>query len=110
MSIIMRIIQQFEPQHEDEFMSLEKKFHELEMKHPDFPKGKRMQPVSAHEPVNTLIWQHEFADIQTAYRTLDFFKGDSSHEELFRHQVPYMKEVKIEFYKILDFQGKQSES
>jgi hypothetical protein len=105
MSILMRIIQQFEPQHEEEFMELERKFHELELKHPDYPKGKRMQPVSASEPVNTLIWQNEFADIETAYKTLDFFKGDPSHEKLFSEQVPFMKEIKIEFYKILDFQG-----
>jgi hypothetical protein len=103
MGIIMRIIQQFEPQHENEFMALEKKFHEQELKRPDYPKGRRMQPISAHEPVNSLIWQYEFEDIDTAYKTLDFFKGDPSHEELLSQQVPFMKEVKIEFFKILEF-------
>lgn len=99
----MRIIQQFDPGHEREFMALEKEFDELEKNRPDFPKGKRMQPVSAGEPVNTLIWQHEFPDIETAYRTLDFFNGDESHETLFEQQVPFIRQVKIEFYKTLDF-------
>jgi hypothetical protein len=62
-----------------------------------------MQPISANEPVNTLIWQYEFPDIEMAYETLDFFRGDEGHEVLFRKQVAYMKEIRIEFYKTLDF-------
>jgi len=103
MGIIMRIIQQYDPCHEQEFMTLEKKFDELEKKRHDFPKGKRMQPVSSCEPVNTLIWQYEFPDIATAYKTLDFFNGDKEHEALFQQQVSFMKQVKIEFYKSLDY-------
>jgi hypothetical protein len=103
MGIVMRIIQQFDPSHEQEFMALEQKFDELEKKRSDYPKGKRMQPISASEPVNTLIWQYEFPDIETAYKTLDFFSGDEGHEMLFRQQVEFMKMVKIEFYKTLDF-------
>jgi hypothetical protein len=103
MGIIMRIIQRFDPSHEQEFMALEEKFDELEKKRPDFPKGKRMQPISSSEPVNTLIWQYEFPDIETAYKTLDFFSGDEGHEVLFKKQVAFMKQVKIEFYKSLDF-------
>lgn len=104
MGIIMRIIQQFEPCNEQEFMALEEKFDALEKKRPDFPKGKRMQPISAGEPINTLIWQCEFPDIVTAYKTLDFFSGDEEHEKLFKHQSPFIKQVRIEFYKSLDFQ------
>jgi hypothetical protein len=103
MGIVMRILQQFEPSHEQEFMALEQKFDELEKQRPDYPKGKRMQPVSANEPVNTLIWQYEFPDIETAHKTLDFFSGDEGHEVLFRKQVAFMKEIRIEFYKTLDF-------
>jgi hypothetical protein len=102
MGIIMRIIQQFDPGHEREFMALEKKFDELEKKRPDYPMGSRMQPVSASEPMNTLIWQCEFPDIETAYKTLNFFSGDAEHKALFRQQVAYMKEIRIEFYKILE--------
>lgn len=61
-----------------------------------------MQPVSAGEPMNTLIWQCEFPDIETAYKTLNFFSNDKEHETLFKRQVAYMKEVRIEFYKILE--------
>jgi len=103
MSITMRIMQRFDPTKEKEFMDLEKKFSELESDRPDYPKGKRMQPVSAGEPCNTLIWQCDFPDIQTAYKVLDFFSGDAAHEALFKKQLPYFKDVKIEFYKNLDF-------
>lgn len=103
MSITMRIMQRFDPTKEKEFMELEKKFSELELARPDYPKAKRMQPVSAGEPCNTLIWQCEFPDIQSAYEVLDFFSGDDAHEALFKNQLPYFKDVKIEFYKNLDF-------
>jgi hypothetical protein len=103
MSIIMRIIQQFDPAEEAAFMELEKQFDALEKSRPDYPKGKRIQPISATEPVNTLIWENEFPDIASAYATLDFFKGDEHHENLFSKQAGFIRSVKIEFYKNLDF-------
>ena len=103
MSITMRIMQQFDPTKENEFMELEKKFAELEKKRPDYPNGKRMQPISAAEPCNTLIWQCEFKDIESAYKVLDFFNDDEAHEKLFEQQAPFFKQVKIEFYKNLDY-------
>ena len=103
MSVTMRIVQQFDAPHEREFMEIERKFAELEARRPDYPKGKRMQPISASEPCNTLIWQCEFPDIQSARAALDFFHGDDAHEALFEKQLPYFKQVRIEFYENLDF-------
>ena len=103
MSVTMRIIQQFDATKEKEFMDFEKKFADLEKARPDYPKGKRLQPISGNEPCNTLIWQCEFPGIEEAYKTLDFFNGDSSHEKLLEGQLPFFKQVKIEFYKNLDF-------
>ncbi len=103
MSITMRIIQQFDATKENEFMELEKKFAELEHLRPDYPKGKRMQPISAAEPCNTLIWQCEFPDIESAYKVLDFFSGDDSHEQLLSQQILFFKQVKFEFYKNLEY-------
>jgi hypothetical protein len=103
MSVTMRIIQQFDPVHETEFMDLERKFAELEARRPDYPKGRRMQPISASEPCNTLIWQCEFSDIQSARAALDFFHGDAEHEALFERQSPFFKSVRIEFFENLDY-------
>ncbi len=103
MGIVMRIIQQFDPAREDEFMALERKFSELEKRRTDFPKGRRMQPVSSAEPVNTLIWQCDFPDIESAFMALNFFDGDAEHEKLYRQQVELMKSIRIEFCKTLDF-------
>jgi hypothetical protein len=103
MSVVMRILQQFDPVHEKEFMALERQFADLERSRPDFPKGKRLQPLSGGEPCNTLIWQCEFPDIQAAVKTLAFFDGDSAHEALLRQQILFFKQVKIEFSTTLDF-------
>ncbi|MEO8473807.1 MAG: hypothetical protein ABI477_16520, partial [Chryseolinea sp.] len=93
MGVVMRIIQQFDPAMEEEFMKLEQQFHELEKRNTDYPKGKRMQPISGGEPSNTLIWEYEFSDLETAYKTLNFFIDDSRHEELFHKQVKMMKMI-----------------
>ncbi len=103
MSVIMRIIQNFDATKEDEFLTLEKKFAELEAARPDYPNGTRMQPISSAEPCNTLIWQCEFPDMAAAHKTLDFFHGDDAHEELLAKQLPFFKDVRIEFYNKLDY-------
>ena len=103
MSVVMRILQQFDPVHEKEFMALERKFAELERSRPDYPKGTRMQPISSAEPCNTLVWQCEFPDVESAMKTLSFFDGDAAHEELLKQQIPYFKQVKIELLNTLDF-------
>lgn len=103
MSVKMRILQRFDVRHEKEFMDLEKKFAELEAQRPDYPKGRRLQPISAHEPCNTLIWECDFPDIESARKVLDFFSGDSSHEKLLEQQIPFFERVRIEFYKNLEF-------
>lgn len=99
----MRIIQQFDITQEKVFMEVEKKFAELEKTRVDYPKGKRMQPISAGEPCNTLVWECEFPDIKEAYEALDFFKEDESHEKLLATQLPFFKKTRIEFYKNLGF-------
>lgn len=103
MSITMRIIQRFDPCHEREFMALEARFAQLEAARPDYPKGRRLQPVSAREPCNTLIWECEFPDLNSAHQTLDFFAGDSAHEALITQQLPFFEQVRVEFYRNLEF-------
>jgi hypothetical protein len=103
MSITMRIIQQFDASREKEFMELERRFARLEASRPDYPKGRRLQPIAAAEPCNTLIWEAEFPDLEAARRALDFFAGDDAHEELLEKQVCLFKNVRIEFYRNLEF-------
>jgi hypothetical protein len=103
MSVTMRILQQFDVRHEADFMALERKFAELERRRPDYPKGRRLQPISAGMPNNTFIWECEFPDLETARAALDFFHGNDEHEELFEQQVEFFEQVRIEFYQNLDY-------
>ena len=103
MSVVMRIIQRFDVRYEREFMELEKRFAELERARADYPKGRRLQPISAGDPCHTLIWECEFPDLEAARGALDLFGGDASHEELVQKQQQYFQEIRIEFHKRLDF-------
>ena len=103
MSITMRVIQQIDFTHQEEFMALEKKFSDLETSRADFPKGRRMQPIAGAECRNTLIWECEFPDLDAAQRALDFFEGDAEHDVLYRQQLPFFEGVRIEFFRNLVF-------
>jgi hypothetical protein len=101
MSITMRVIQRYDFDHQEDFMALEKRFAELESRRADFPKGKRMQPIAGVEWQNTLIWECEFPDLNSAQRVLDFLCADAEHDELFQQQRPFFEGVKIEFFRNL---------
>jgi hypothetical protein len=103
MSVTMRIVQQFDPAHEKEFMALEKQFAELEGRRPDYPKGRRLQPISGALPSHTLIWECEFPDLESARAALHLFEGDAEHEALAAKQSPYFTNVRVEFYENLEF-------
>ena len=101
----MRIVQQFDATKEKQFLMLEKKFAQLESARPDYPKGRRLKPISSCEPCNTLIWESDFPNIESAYKALDFFSGDASHEVLLEKQLPFFKQVKVEFYEELNLKA-----
>lgn len=103
MAILMRIIQRFDACRDDEFVQLERMFAELERRRPDYPNGRRLRPISGTEPCNTLIWECEFQSLDAAHKALDFFHGDAEHESLFERQGPFIEQVRIEFYSVLDF-------
>lgn len=102
MSVTMRIIQRYDITREKEFLELEWRFAKLEAERPDYPEGKRMKPVAAGEPTNTLVWQCEFPDLAAAQEALDLFATDTAHAELAAKQHPLFEQVRIEFYENLE--------
>ena len=102
MSVLMRIVQQYDIRREKQWMDLEKKFAALEKRRPDFPKGRRLQPISGPYACNTLIWECEFPSLDAARKALSFFAGDSAHEVLLEQSLPLFEQVRIEFYDVLE--------
>jgi hypothetical protein len=103
MSVTMRILQRFDVRKTSEFLDLEKKFAALEKRRPDYPKARRMKPIAADEPINTLIWECEFKSLNDAKEALDFFAGDAEHDVLYPLQLPFFEQVKIGFYENLEY-------
>ena len=99
--IRMRILQTFDAGKEAEFMKLEREFQELELKHKDFPRGRRFYPVSSALPSNTLIWECDFPTLDEAHAALKFFAGNADHEALAVQQRPFIRDVHIEFLESL---------
>jgi hypothetical protein len=102
MKIVMRIVQRFDARDEKRFMALEKRFAALEKQRPDLPQGRRLQPIAAAEPCNTLIWEGVFPSLDKAYRALSEFEGNAEHERLAKKQHPLFRDVRIEFYRIIE--------
>ena len=78
MSIVMRILQQYDIRQEKRWMALEKQFAALEKKRPDFPKGRRLKPIAGPYPCNTLIWECEFPSLDEAVSRVGFLCGRPS--------------------------------
>ena len=102
MQVTMRVMQRYKITEEKEFMRLEHLFAELERRRPDFPKGHRLKPIAATEPVNTLIWEGDFPSLDAARKALTFFENDAEHEVLLKQQLPFFEQVRVEFYERLD--------
>lgn len=81
MPYVLRLMQRFRLEARAAFMSLEAAFAALEKRRADFPKCRRVQPYAGREPVNTLIWECEFAALAEAERALAdcTFSGGVSH-------------------------------
>lgn len=102
MAVCMRIVQRYDITRESEWMELERCFAELERQRPDYPKGRRLQPLAAAEPCNTLVWECEFPSLDEARAALEFFDGDAAHEALKEKALPLFERVRVEFYDVLD--------
>lgn len=102
MSVVMRIIQRYDITREAEWMDLERRFAALEHQRPDYPKGRRLKPLAAGEPCNTLIWEAEFPTLDAAKAALEFFAGDAAHEALLEKARPLFEQVRIEFLEKLE--------
>ena len=98
MLVILRIQQRFSVRHEQEFLELERRFIELEKNDPRYPQGRRSRPLAGSLPVHTLIWEAEFPSLEAAREALRFMGADPAHEELLARQVPFIEDVKIEYY------------
>ena len=104
MKVYMRMVWEFDITQEERFMELERKFVELEMQRQDYPKGgKRLQPISGPLSCNSITWEKEFDSLEEAYAMVEFFRGDDAHENLAKLQRPLFKDMRIEFYKVLEF-------
>jgi hypothetical protein len=102
MAYKLRFVQKFVQGKTDAFIELEKKFMALEKEIPAFPKGKRFLPCFSKEPLNTLIWECEFATLEDTVSAQQFLENNGLHKDLFDQQVQYFIESYAEIYKTLE--------
>lgn len=102
MAVIMRLIQQYDPKHKQEFHALEKQFAELEHRG-ILPKGERLIPISGREPANTIVWQCRFESLSAAEIAIKKIDACDEHTELAKKQHPMFQRSWVEFYELLNY-------
>ncbi len=98
----LRFVQHFNPADERAFLALERQFGELERKHHQFPKGRRLQPLSGREPRHSLVWECELPSLAAVNEALATFAASAEHDQLFQQQAPTMIRSFTEIYEVLD--------
>lgn len=104
MAYILRFVQHYQPSKQKAFIELEAKFKELERRNPDFPQGRRYQPLTGAEPNHSLIWECEFSSLQDVQSALAKIAADDTHTELFRQQSPYITDMRTEIFQVLELE------
>lgn len=102
MAVLMRLIQQYDPKHKQEFHALEKQFAELEHRG-ILPKGERLIPISGRLPANTIVWQCRFESLSAAEIAIKKIDACDEHTELAKKQHPMFQQSWVEFYELLDY-------
>jgi hypothetical protein len=98
----MRLVQQYDPAHKQEFHTLEKQFAELEHRGL-LPRGERLIPISGREPANTIVWQCRFDSLAAAEAAMKKIDDSDGHTELAKKQHPMFQQSWVEFYEFLDY-------
>ena len=103
MAFVLRFVQRFRIDSQEEFLELERRFAELERETPGLPRGRRMRPLAAREPNHTLVWEAEFPSLEEVHAAVRAFEASPGHAALFKRQSPLMLEGYTEVYELLDF-------
>lgn len=98
----MRFVQYFDKKDADEFLKLERKFIELEKRTSSMANGKRYVPVIGREPTNTLIWECEFASMESATTALKMLEESADHDMLLSEQIVFMRDTFVEIYREIE--------
>lgn len=102
MAIILRLVQRFQHSKREEFITLEKKFSQLEHRG-ILPRGERLIPIAGREPGNTMVWQRRFESLAEAEAALKLFETNPEHTELANQQKHFFEGTWVEFYEIVDW-------
>lgn len=102
MRYVLRFVQHFNLADERTFMAFELQFAELERTHAEFPKGRRLQPLSGREPRHTLIWECELPSLAAVNEALATLSASADHDRLFQQAAHTMLDSYTEIYEVLE--------
>ena len=102
MAYILRFTQEYLPAHHQAVLELEAQFKDIERQQPDFPQGRRYQPLASGEATHSLIWECEFASLGEIQKALEKIEDHPGHTELFAKQSPFFTTMRTEIFKTMD--------
>lgn len=103
MAYILRFTQSYLPAHHKAVLDLEAQFEQLERDNPNFPRGRRYQPLASGEPNHSLIWECECPSLAALEETLKVIEADATHTDLFAKQSVSFTNMRTEIFKTLEF-------
>lgn len=103
MAYILRFTQSYLPSQHKAVLDLEAKFEQLERDNPQFPRGRRYQPLASGEPNHSLIWECEFPSMAAVEEALRRIEADPTHTDLFSRQSQFFTSMRTDIYKTLEF-------
>ncbi len=100
MPYVLRFIQKYRPADRAAFLDLEGRFAAAEVQG-ELPRGQRRQPHSGRLPVDTLIWEKQFATLEELEAARNQMAQSDRHTDLFRKQAPLIVEAYTEIDEVL---------
>jgi meiotically up-regulated gene 157 (Mug157) protein len=104
-AVLARLVQEYQIDQRDRFYEVEAKFDDALRAKPYFREGRRVEPIAAPHPANTMIWEATFeslAEAEAAFAAIDI---DPDHIRLLAEQLPSFTRRWVEYYNVIEPDG-----
>jgi hypothetical protein len=86
----------------DAYLDVERRFERWERDRGKVA-ARRLRGLVGRDPVDSFVWEAEFADRRAAMAALEEIEADGTHAELWAEQVRYIHARRVELLEIVNY-------